>query len=68
MTPLTVDVKQAAAMLGMSVWMVRDYIDRGLLPTVKFPSRFEGERSRRVLVAVSDLEAFVQQYRSGATR
>lgn len=63
MTPLTVDRKTAAAAIGVSLWMLDRYIADGLLPTVKFPSRYEGDRSRRVLIAVSDLEVFVVQHR-----
>lgn len=67
--PLCVDVKRAAASIGVSVWVLRDYIDRGLLPTVKFPStKHPGENSRRVLIAVADLEAFVARHRAGVTR
>jgi hypothetical protein len=65
--PICVDVKAAAAAIGVSVWTLRDYIAQGLLPTVKLPSRFPGESSRRVLIAVGDLEAFVAKHRSGAT-
>ncbi len=64
MTPLVLDVKSAAAAIGVSPWVLRRYIDDGLLPTVKFPSaKHPGEVSRRVLIAVADLEAFVQQHR-----
>jgi predicted site-specific integrase-resolvase len=63
-TPLVLDVKTAAATLGVSVWMLRRYIDDGLLPTVKFPGRYDGEKTRRVLIAVSDLEAFVARHRT----
>ncbi len=66
MTPFCVDIKTAAASLGMSTGVLRTYIDRGLLPVVKFPSaKHEGETSRRVLIAVSDLEEFVAKYRVG---
>ncbi len=69
MTPLCLDVKTAATSVGLSVWVLRRYIDEGLLPTVKFPSvKYPGETSRRVLIAVSDLEAFVAKYREGAAR
>ncbi len=69
MTPLCLDVKSAAAAVGLSVWVLRRYIDEGFLPTVKFPSvKYPGERSRRVLIAVTDLEAFVAKHREGAVR
>ena len=64
MTPLCVDVKEAAAAIGVSPWCVRHYIASGLLPTIKFPStKRPGEMSRRIVVAVADLEAFVKQHR-----
>jgi hypothetical protein len=63
-TPLCVDIASAAASVGVSTGVLRSYIDRGLLPIVKFPSaKHEGEKSRRVLIAVADLEAFVAKCR-----
>jgi excisionase family DNA binding protein len=63
-TPIAVSVEQAAALLNVSVTTVRSYVEQGLLATVRLPSaRHDGERSRRVLIAVSDLEIFVQQHR-----
>lgn len=66
MTPLSVSVKVGAAMIGLSPSVLRAYIDQGLIPVVKFPStsaKHQGEQSRRVLIAVADLEKFVEQYR-----
>lgn len=66
MTPLCLSVKEAAAALGLSPSVVRGLIDQGVLPVVKFPSAsaaHQGERSRRVLIAVSDLERFVAEHR-----
>jgi predicted site-specific integrase-resolvase len=64
MTPLCVDVNAAAAALGVSKWVIRRYVADGLLPTVKLPSvKHPGETSRRVLIAVADLEQFVQRHR-----
>jgi len=67
MTPaICVDVATAASMLGVSVTVLRSYIDSGLIPVVKYPStKHHGEESRRVLLAVSDLHAFVDKHRSG---
>ena len=63
--PICVDVKQAAAMLGVSVWTVREYVATGDLPAVKLPATKGAEvQSRRVLIAVADLEAFVTRCRS----
>jgi hypothetical protein len=67
--PLCVDVKAAARLIGVSVWTLRAYIDEGLVHTVKFPSsKHPGEQSRRVLIAVADLQAFVDQHRDRAAR
>jgi predicted site-specific integrase-resolvase len=66
--PFCLDVRSAAAAVGVSVWVLRRYIDEGLLPTVKFPSvKYPGETSRRVLVSVEDLRAFVERYRVRAS-
>lgn len=64
--PLCLDVKETAAALGISPSAVRDYIDRGLLPVVRLPGKHQGERSRRVLVAVADLRDFIQRHREVA--
>ena len=66
---LCVDLKTAATAIGQSVWTLRGYIDEGLIPTMKFPSsKYPGETSRRVLIAVDDLKEFVQRCRGGAKR
>jgi predicted site-specific integrase-resolvase len=39
--PLCLDLKSAAASLGISVWTLRRYVEDGLIPTVKFPSPLE---------------------------
>ena len=62
--PLCVDVRQAAQMLGVSVWTVREYVAAGDLPTIKLPATKGSQtRSRRVLISVADLEAFVARCR-----
>jgi predicted site-specific integrase-resolvase len=67
MTPLCVSVAEAAKAIGVSPWVIRHYIADGQLPTVKLPSvKRPGEMSRRVLVAVADLEAFVAKHRESA--
>ena len=50
----------------MSASVLRSYIDQGLIPVIKFPSasaKHQGEKSRRVLIAVADLERFVEAHR-----
>jgi hypothetical protein len=58
--PLVVDVQRAAEMLSACESDVRAWIASGRLPCVRYPSnRRPGDASRRVLVAVDDLRAFV---------
>jgi predicted site-specific integrase-resolvase len=67
MAPLVVDLKTAASTLGVSVWTLRRFISDGLIPTVTYPSaKYPGERNRRVLIAVEDLERFVRAHKQGA--
>jgi predicted site-specific integrase-resolvase len=67
MTPLILNRREAAAALGISLWTLDQYIASGTLPTVNLPSsKHAGERSRRVLVAVADLEDFVARCRTKA--
>lgn len=64
---LAVDVPRAAEMLGTNESSVRAYVASGRLPTVRYPSsRNLGEPSRRILIAVADLEEFVRQHRDTA--
>jgi hypothetical protein len=64
MKPLCVDVPAAAVALGVGTSSLRRWIESGELPVVKFPSeKHDGEKSRRVLIAVADLEAFVAKHR-----
>jgi len=59
-TPLCVGVKEAAAMLNVSAWTIRQWIASGELPTVKLPSvKYEGEQGKRILIHVDDLRNFV---------
>jgi predicted site-specific integrase-resolvase len=65
-TPLCVDRREAAKALGVSLWTLDQFIADGTLPVVKLPSsRHVGEQSRRVLIAVTDLEKFVERHRAG---
>lgn len=66
MTPIAVSVKTGASMLGISASALRQYIDQGVIPIIKLPSasaQHQGEPSRRVLIAVRDLESFVDAHR-----
>ena len=64
------NLRQAAAYLGLSFWSVRDYVLAGRIPTVNLPPlrAREGERQRtslrRVLVDRNDLDTFVESLKS----
>jgi hypothetical protein len=69
MTPLVLSRHQAAESLQVSVWVLDRYIADGILPTVILPStKNHGERNRRVLISVADLEAFVVKHRETGVR
>ena len=70
--PRLLDLHRAAAYLGISYWSARDYVLRGLIPTVQLPSltpregaRAPGSGLRRVLVDRRDLDAFVDGLKGG---
>lgn len=68
-TALLLSVEQAAQALGVSPWTVRQYVADGTLPRVVLPStKGPAKHSRRVLVAVSDLERLISESRAGAGR
>jgi predicted site-specific integrase-resolvase len=67
MAPLCVNVKAAAAALGVSPWTVRYLIADGQLPVIKLPSaKSNAESNRRILIAVEDLNALVAKHREVA--
>ena len=69
MNAITVSVEVAAEMLDMAPSVLRDHINRGEVPVVKFPStKRAGEQSRRVVILVDDLKAFAERYRVEAAR
>jgi len=63
--PRLLNLKGAAAYLGVSYWSVRDYCLQGLIPVVQLPPlrAKAGDRQkanlRRVLIDVQDLNAFI---------
>jgi len=64
---ICVDVRRAAELLGgVSPWTIRAWIANGDLPVVKLPGVRRGEVSRRVLIAIQDLETFVARHRERA--
>ncbi len=67
MNPLVVGVAEAATMLSISRWAVRQLVIGGELPTIELPSsKYAGQKSRRILIAVADVEAFIAAHRSAA--
>ena len=71
-TPRLLNLKQAAAHLGVSFWSVRDWCLAGYLPTVELPALRprEGERPndtlRRKLIDRADLDASIEQQKGGS--
>ena len=64
---LAVDIPRAAEMIGANQSDLRAWIASGALPCVRYPSsRRPGEQSRRILIAVADLEDFVRNHRDTA--
>jgi hypothetical protein len=64
MMPLVLTRKEAAAALKISEWQLDRLIADRLIPTIKIPSSaHRGEKNRRVLIAVRDLEAFIDAHR-----
>jgi hypothetical protein len=58
---INVTVPEAAELLGFSATTVREYINQGILTTVKYPSAKHGGESDRVLLPVKELEMVNQQ-------
>lgn len=72
--PRLLNMRQAAAYLGLSYWSLRDYVLAGLIPVVEFPPLRprEGDRARktlrRVLVDREDLDRFIESRKSAGER
>jgi predicted site-specific integrase-resolvase len=65
MTPLCLGIKDAAAAMGVCTKTVRQWIDDGVLPTVKLPSvKYPGEQGKRILILVDDLKTFAEKHRA----
>jgi hypothetical protein len=55
--------RQAAEALCISIWVLDRLIADRKLPTIKFPStKHPGEDSRRVLISVDALRAFIEKH------
>lgn len=68
--PRLLSVEAAAVYLSVCAWTVRDYVASGKLPAVRLPatgSRGKKPESRRVLLDVRDLDAFIEQRKERAT-
>jgi hypothetical protein len=62
-----VGVEDAARLLGCDPSQVRRWVADGCLPSVRYPSvRVPGASSRRILIAVADVERFVEAHRTAA--
>jgi hypothetical protein len=65
------NLRQAAELLGLSYWTLRDYVLAGLIRSVSLPPlrAREGERQRtnlrRTLIDRNDLDAFVESLKKG---
>ncbi len=59
---LTLTLREVAARLGISYWCARDLVLEGVLARVCLPGK-NGRELRRVLVAVEDLENFVNEHK-----
>lgn len=67
--PLLLDEHQGAALCGVSFWTFREWTSAGLIPTVAPPSPLNHRRTlRRKLVDRRDVEAFIQQHKTGGAR
>jgi predicted site-specific integrase-resolvase len=67
-TAITVGIKDAAAALGVCEKTVRQWVDAGVLATVKFPSvKHPGEQGKRILILVDDLKAFAEKHREATS-
>jgi predicted site-specific integrase-resolvase len=55
MSPRLLPLKEAAAVLGLSVWSLREVVWAGHLPVVRFP------HGRKLFVDVQDIDVFITQ-------
>lgn len=64
--PRLTDLHGAAAYLGVSYWTVRDLVSAGEIPTVQppAPTGRRGQRLRRVLVDVHDIDALIDKWKA----
>jgi hypothetical protein len=70
--PRLIDLRTAAAYLGVSFWTMRDWVLAGHLPAMQLPAlrarsgARPGQSLRRVLVDVRDLDAFIDAHKRAA--
>jgi excisionase family DNA binding protein len=53
--PRLLTLKEASAMLGLSLWSVRERVWRGDIPVVRFPG------GRKMFIDTADLEQFIER-------
>lgn len=63
--PRLLDVRGAAAYLGVSTWTLRELVSRGVLPRVRVPLPASGEL-RKVLLDREDLDRLVEAWKDAA--
>ena len=61
------DVKAAAAYLGISAGMVRSYVGKGVLTPVRPPSARGRGEGRRLLFDVLDLDRVIDGWKAAST-
>lgn len=62
LAPRLLDVRRAAAYLGLGVWTVRDLVATGVLPRVIVPRR-NGNDLRKVLLDRQDLDGLIERWK-----
>jgi hypothetical protein len=64
MSPRLLDVRGAAAYLGVSPWTLRCFVADGHVRTVTLPSTRQGKvGNRKLLFDLKDLDSFVEKQR-----
>lgn len=62
-TARLLNLRAAADYLGLSYWTMRDLVNAGMLPVVRFPvpRAKDGRTIRRVLIDSADLDRLIEQ-------
>ena len=65
-TALSVRVKQASQMTGLSEWLIRDAINREQLPAIRVPSTIPGSNRVTILIEVDELQAWLRSFKDAS--